>query len=209
MGKVSVDQIEFIVEEPSTEEMLRILLPRILGSSVAFNIYSMGSKSQLLKRLPNRLRGYKHWISDNCRIIIVVDRDDEDCRALKSRLAEEAANAGLAVGGIGCGKPWQVANRIVVEELEAWFFGDTDALRMAYPRVPESLASQRKYRDPDAIRGGTWEALEQVLQRAGYYKTGLPKIEAARNIAKHMDPCKNRSRSFRIFRNLLLELADS
>jgi hypothetical protein len=32
-------------------------------------------------------------------------------------------------------KSFQVLNRIVVEELEAWFFGDVQAIRQAYPKV--------------------------------------------------------------------------
>ena len=66
------------------------------------------------------------------------------------------------------------------------------------------MPSQAKYRDPDAITGGTWEALERLLQKAGYFKTGLRKIEAARSIAAHMDPTRNTSQSFQVFRSALL-----
>lgn len=92
-----------------------------------------------------------------------------------------------------------VLNRIAIEELEAWFFGDVEALRAAYPKVPATLGSQARYRDPDAIVGGTWEALERVLQGKGYHRGGLQKIKAAKEIAAHMDPARNRSRSFRVF----------
>ena len=44
--------------------------------------------------------------------------------------------------------------------------------------------------------GGTWEALEHILQRAGYFACGVRKIEAARENAKFMLPEGNRSRSF-------------
>ena len=89
----------------------------------------------------------------------------------------------------------------MIEELEAWFFGDPDALRAAYPRVSRTLERKARYRDPDAVPGGTWEALLRVLQRAGYYKgVPLPKLEAANRIAQHMDPERNRSRSFQAFR---------
>ncbi|MGH7753687.1 MAG: DUF4276 family protein, partial [Gemmatimonadales bacterium] len=63
------------------------------------------------------------------------------------------------------------------------------------------------FRDPDGIAGGTWEALERVLQRAGYFKAGLRKIEAARTISNNMDPDRNRSASFTAFRDALRELA--
>ncbi len=83
--------------------------------------------------------------------------------------------------------------------MEAWFFGDIEALRGAYPRVSKSLQYQRKYRDPDAIKGGTAEALERLLIRTGYYTGKLPKIEVAQNIGPYMDPNRNRSKSFQVF----------
>jgi hypothetical protein len=61
------------------------------------------------------------------------------------------------------------------------------------------------YRDPDAIKGGTWEALQRILQRAGYHQGGLQKIRAKSDIATHMDPDRNRSLSFRGFRDRLRE----
>jgi len=94
----------------------------------------------------------------------------------------------------------------LVEELEAWFFGDVSALIAAYPGVPATLAHRARFRDPDAISGGTWESLERVLQRAGHHTGGLEKLRAAREIAKHMDPERNRSRSFCGFRDRLREL---
>jgi len=98
-------------------------------------------------------------------------------------------------------------NRLAVEELEAWFFGDVEAIAAAYPRVPRNLARKAPFRNPDRIKGGTWEALERVLQRAGHFPGGLGKIEAARAIARHMDPQRNRSRSFCVFRDALLEIS--
>jgi hypothetical protein len=99
-----------------------------------------------------------------------------------------------------------VLNRLAIEELEAWFFGDVGALRAAYPGIPSSLGERANYRDPDAIRGGTWEALERELQRAGHHREGLAKIKAAQEIAAHMAPERNRSRSFQAFRQGLLDL---
>ena len=56
-------------------------------------------------------------------------------------------------------------NRIAIEELEAWYFGDWTAVVQAWPRVSANVPAQRGYRDPDAIPGGTWQAFECVLQR--------------------------------------------
>jgi hypothetical protein len=107
---------------------------------------------------------------------------------------------------VGIGQNFQVLNRIAIEELEAWFFGDIDALIHACPGISPNLGSQAKYRDPDMITGGTWEALEKVLQRAGHHKGGLEKTRAAREISQYMNPSKNRSKSFQIFYDGLLQL---
>lgn len=59
---------------------------------------------------------------------------------------------------------------------------------------------------PYKIRGGTHEALARILRQAGYFTTGLRKIEAARTIAAHMVPARNTSRSFCALRDALRDL---
>jgi hypothetical protein len=81
-----------------------------------------------------------------------------------------------------------------------------DALINAYPKVSFNIKNQAKYRDPDAITGGTWEALEKVLQTAGYHPGGLEKRRAAREISLHMNPSNNSSNSFKIFYESLLKI---
>jgi hypothetical protein len=46
------------------------------------------------------------------------------------------------------------------------------------------------------------------MQRAGYFKGGLRKIEAARTIAPHIDPDRSTSRSFQVLREALTDLAN-
>lgn len=188
------------------EMALRAVLPKIIGST-SFEVYPHQGKAELLARLQQRLRGYASWIPDTWRIVVIVDRDDEGCAELKSRLERISASAKLTTRSRARGKPYVVVNRIAIEELEAWYFGDWDAVRAAYPRVPATIPSKGKYRDPDAITGGTWEAFERVLQRAGYFPQGLAKIEAARAIAANMCPARNGSRSFQVLREALVEMA--
>ena len=98
---------------------------------------------------------------------------------------------------------------MAIEELEAWYFGDWSAVRRAYPRVSAKVPRQAKYRFPDAIKGGTWEAFERILKRAGYFRTGLRKIEAARAVAEHMDPERNSSPSFCSLKSALAQVAQA
>lgn len=194
-----LDRLIVFVEEPSAEAALALLLPKLLGD-VEFQIIHFQGKQDLLNQTPARLRGYASWLPEDWRILVLVDRDDEDCFVLKSELENMAADAGLltktATGGSAC---FRVVNRIACEELEAWFFGDWAAVKSAFPRVPATVPHKAGFRDPDAITGGTWEAMERVLQKAGYFKSGLRKVELARSVAQHMVPDANTSRSFQAF----------
>lgn len=200
-------RLEFLVEEPSMEAFLQGLLPRLLPAGCSFEIRVFRGKRDLMRQLESRLRGYRSRLFDEFRLIVMVDRDQDDCRTLKAQLEDAAGGAGLRTRSQSSGDRWQVVNRIVVEELEAWYFGDWEAVRSAFPRVSSTVPNQRRYRRPDAIRGGTWEAFERVLQRHGYFRTGLRKIEAARNIAPKIDPERNSSPSFATFRDALVEAA--
>lgn len=199
--------IEFLVEEQSSAEFLNVLVAKLLRGADTFRIHPFAGKPDLLKSLPHRLAGYKAWLPEDWRIITLVDCDKENCGVLKAKIEDCAHSAGLQTKSAAMDKKhYQMLNRIAVEELEAWFFGDVEALTSAYPRIPSTLAEKRKYRNSDAITGGTWEALEKVLQTAGHYPAGMPKIEVARNVSQHMNPDRNRSPSFRVFINAIREM---
>ena len=191
---------EFFVEEVSTEAALSNLIPNILEAEHTFAIHPFQGKPDLLANLPARLRAFRKWLPKDWRIVVLIDEDREDCKALKGQLEKAAKKAGLVTRTSTKGQsPFQILNRLAIEELEAWFFGDVLAVKAAYPRVLATLSKKAKYRDPDSIVGGTWEALERELKKAGYYPTGMPKIEVSRNVSHYMDVERNRSRSFQVF----------
>lgn len=134
--------VVLLVEEPSMEAFLRTLLPRLLPETCGHEIHAFQCKSDLKRKLPARLRAYARWLPEDWRIFVLVDRDRDDCRDLKNELEETARGSGLRT--ISRDERWQLANRIVVEELEAWYFGNWEAVR----RASESLA---KYSEPCAV----------------------------------------------------------
>ena len=194
--------IHIHVEEPSMEAYIGELLPRLALDAICVRIINHGSKQILLREVPNRLRGYAS-IANEWRplTLVLVDRDDDDCRALKNTLETAALAAGLATKTNEPNAPFDVVNRIVIEELEAWHFGDPVSLRNEYPGLSENLANKAQYRNPDAIAGGTHEALFRVLQKAGYYRglSHLPKVDTARRMARRVDVESNLSASFQHF----------
>jgi len=202
--------LEFLVEEASLKSALTQLLPKILPSTLSSKIHAFRGKPDLLPKVPNRLKGYQAWLPPDWKIVILIDEDREDCLKLKKQLEYIAILAGLITKS-SCQKykSFQLLNRIVVEQLEAWFLGDVQAIRQAYPKVSANLANQQPYRDPDAIKGGTWEALERVLKKARYHPGGLEKYKASSEISQYMNPESNRSKSFQVFYRGLLEIINS
>lgn len=188
------------------EIAIRELLPK-MAASITFQVSRHQCKAELLARLGERLAGYRKFLPESHRILVLVDRDNDDCHALKQRLEDIAAFRRFStITNRGPEHSWTVANRIVIEELESWYFGDWDAVRAVYPRVPATIPRKAPFRDPDAIGGGTWECFERVMQSAGYFKGGLRKLEAARAISPQLVPDRNSSRSFRAMYNLIKSL---
>lgn len=202
-----VPHLELLVEEVSMEAFLRASLPRLVADRATFEIRVFRGKQDLLKKLPSRLRGYRTWLPESWRLLVVLDRDDEDCGELLTRLEGIFEQARLVHHGAGdARRDWQVVGRLAIEELEAWYFGDWAAVRTHFPKLAPTVPTQARYRNPDAIAGGTWEALERLLQAKGYYPAGLAKIEVARKIGAEIRWQKNRSPSFGKLRDVVLEV---
>ena len=197
--------LEFLVEDLSTEVFLASLLPRMIGDRVSFSVHSHQGKDDMLNKLLPRLRAYSKWLPSDNRIILVIDRDSADCTQLKSLLEDHAASANLISRRVAEYKNWQVVSRISIEELEAWYFGAWSAVVSAYPGVPLTVPAQAAYRDCDSIAGGTWEALERILQRSNHFRSGLRKLELARAVGEYFDWATCSSRSFIAFRDAIFE----
>lgn len=193
--------IHILVEEPSMEAYLEELIPRLGLGPHQIEVKDFGGKQKLLRELPKRLKGYASQPQAfRPKILVLVDRDAQDCAALKTQLENASAMQGLSTKSANHAV-FEVVNRIVVEELEAWHFGDPASLCAAFPGVPANLLSKKPYRDPDAIKGGTHEALLRVLQKAGHHagETSLPKIDTARRLGALVSTANNRSASFNHF----------
>lgn len=200
--------LEFLLEEESAKAALDALLPKLLLQHVTWWCHFHRGKTDLLQRLPGRLKTYTRQLvaQPDLRVIILMDADT-DCRRRKAELERIVADAGLLTKATAtAGQPFYIITRLAVQELEAWFFGDREAIQAAYPRVRPQHFSGLPH-DPDTI-ADTWENLLRVLQKGGYYPhlSKLPKIETAETIAPHLDIVANKSPSFQYFCQSLIQL---
>jgi hypothetical protein len=190
--------IEFLLEEPSAEAALNILLPKLLPPDATWSCYPHRGKTDLFQRLPGRLKTYARQFPHqlDLRVVILMDADT-DCRRRKAELEMVVADAGLLTKTTAAGQPFRIITRLAVQELEAWFLGDRAAIQTAYPRVRPQHFSGLPH-DPDTI-ADTWETLWRVLQEGKYYLAGKAKVEWAETIAPHLNAEQNTSASFQYF----------
>jgi hypothetical protein len=101
----------FFLEEPSAEEMLKGILPRILPDYTIPRFVVFEGKQDMEKQLVRKLR---HWRAPNSRFFVLRDQDSGDCRVIKHNLMDKCSDAN---------KPNTMV-RIACHELESfWLFG--------------------------------------------------------------------------------------
>ena len=174
-------KLVFMLEELSMKYLLDELLPHVLPKNVEYQTIAHNGKSALRKSLPIKLRG---WNEPNVSFVVVHDQDNhQDCIALKNELANlcNISNRKVLV-------------RIACQELEAWYFGDMQALGSAYGVSKISaFRNKRQLTIPDKIPNPK-EALRKYIPE-------YQPINGARRIAKFMDIDNNTSASFQVFLN--------
>jgi len=176
-------RIEILVEEPSMEECLKELLPKIVPESWKneenYFIRKHQGKSDLQKSIRSKVRVFNNW-HEPVAMIILHDQDSSDCKILKSELYERCGENTIPI-----------LIRIVCRELESWYLGDLTAVEKAYPDFKsDKYIGKAPFRNPDLLNAK--EKLKRILPE---YK----EIASSREISKHLDVEHNRSISFRYF----------
>jgi len=183
--------VVFFLEEPSTEAMLQILIPKILSpSSFEFHYVCFEGKQDMEKRLGLKLRG---WLKPATFFVVIRDQDSGDCRIIKESLREKCHAAGKD----------NVLIRIACHELESFYLGDLLAVETGLMMKGLSKRQQQsKYREPDKLANPARE-LENLTG------TIYQKVGGSRAIAPHLslEEGVNRSHSFRVLIRGLKDLA--
>jgi hypothetical protein len=173
-----MSRLVFLLEEYSMKILLDGLLPRLMPG-LQFLCVPHEGRQDLEKSIPRKLRA---WREPGVRFVVVRDNDGCDCRALKVRLVEACEQ----------GRRADTLVRIACQELEAWYFGEPEALAAAFgnPHLVD-LGEQARFRDSDAVAQPS-VALEGLVPE-------FQKVSGARLMASHLTRERNRSPSFRCF----------
>ncbi|CAK0748030.1 DUF4276 family protein [uncultured Gammaproteobacteria bacterium] len=210
--------IEILVEDSSGAKLLEILVPKLLGEQGKPHTWRIikykgigripdtltttadPKKRILLDQLPRLLTGYGRTPGIDA-VVVVVDADKRNCVDFLAELKALAA---------GCQPAPKTLFRLAIEEVEAWYLGDREALTAAYPKAKADVLE--KYVQDKAC--GTWELLADAvhkggsvaIKKAGWPQPGEIKHEWAEKIGPLLDPERNVSPSFRKFRDGLRQL---
>jgi len=169
----------FFLEEPSAEEMLKAVLPKLLPDHVHAEFKVFEGKQDLEKGLPRILRA---WRVPDCTFVVIRDQDSGDCHAVKQKLTAICQAA----------RREDVLIRVACRELESFYLGDLAAVEKGFGIAGLARRqNSRKYRDPDRL-GSPSRELERLT--SGLYQ----KIAGSRAIAPHLSIKSNASHSFRI-----------
>ena len=200
--------IEIVVEDASGGKLLESLLPKLLGTPgephtwrvhaykgigrIPKNLNAVGdpAKRILLDQLPRLLRGYGKTPGIDV-VVVVLDSDRRNCADFLAELNALAA---------GCNPAPTALFRIAIEEMEAWYFGDRQALTEAYPKA--KIEVLQRYQQDSVC--GTWEHLADAIypggsaaiKKAGWPLPGQVKHEWAEKIGPLLEPDRNQSPSF-------------
>lgn len=197
---------EFLTEDQSSGKSMEILIPKLLGNEITFRIHpykgigrisknlrpkSDANKRILLDQLPKILRGYGHTPHSGI-IVIICDLDDKDKQQFLSELQGVLTT---------CEPKPQTLFCLAIEEFEAWYLGDLNAIRKAYPYAKNTVLNSYVN---DSICG-TWELLADAiykggskeLNKRGRQSVGEQKSVWAGTISPHMNVNENISPSFK------------
>lgn len=214
---------DVFVEDQSGKKTLDILIPKMIGNKHSFSVKAYkGLGGKIPKNLKNASEA-RHRILLDCLpkivqglgktyegygagyqavAVIICDLDDRCLHRFRQELYALLH---------ACTPQPQTRFCIAIEEGEAWFLGDREALLKAYPAVRKAVLEQYVQ---DSICG-TWEFLANALQpgyadtlkKQGWHVIGQKKSEWAEQITPHMCPDRNVSPSFNYFHKKLKELA--
>ncbi|WP_295405955.1 DUF4276 family protein [uncultured Thiocystis sp.] len=210
--------IEILVEDSSGERLLAAVLPKLLGEQGTLTTWRVHAykgigripknlkagadpaKRILLDQLPRLLQGYGRTPGIDA-VVVVLDADKRHCGDFLGELKALAA---------GCHPAPKTLFRLAIEEVEAWYLGDRQALEQAYPRARAEVL--HRYVQDSAC--DTWELLADAvypggasaIKKAGWPLPGQVKHEWAEKIAPLLDPDRNVSPSFGKLRDGLRRL---
>ena len=197
--------VELLIEDISGKIAMDILIPKLIDNDMPVRTHyykgigripkglkpkTNADKRQLLDQLPRLLQGFGK-VPDCTAVVVICDLDDSDKQQFLNQLNAVLNSCNPRPNAVFC---------LAIEEFEAWYLGDLEAVRKAYPHAKNNILNRYKN---DSICG-TWEVLadavyaggSKALNKKGRQAIGEQKTIWAETISPRMNVDKNASPSF-------------
>ena len=174
-----MNRIVFLLEDDSMRILLEGLLPRLFPG-LLFQCVPHEGKQDLEKSIPRKL---KAWREPGVRFVVIRDQDSADCHQVKTNLVQLCQSTGRR----------DVLVRVACRELEAWYIGEPQVLKQAFPTTrPSSLRElgKSRYQNPDTVARPS-DIIAKLIPE-------FQKRSGARRMAAFLSR-DNASNSFRVF----------
>ena len=168
-------ELVFLLEEPSVVELLKIIVPHIIGTTYPTKYIIFDGKQDLEKKLTFKL---KYYCNPDAVFIVMRDQDSGDCMKIKNELKTKCEEAGKS----------HFLIRIACHELETFYLADLAPVEKAFGNSVVKLQNKQKYRNPDNLAN----AKDELKKLCPSYS----EISGSRKIAPFMDIANTRSISF-------------
>lgn len=165
----------FLLEEPSAQELLKVIVPQIIGDTYPTRYIVFDGKQDLEKRLTFKL---KHYCNPAAVFVVVRDQDSGDCIKIKTELQKKCEESGKH----------HFLIRIPCHELETFYLADLSAVEKAFGVFVTKLQNRKKYRNPDTLSN----AKEELQKLCPAYT----EVAGSKKIAPFMSVSNTRSISF-------------
>lgn len=208
---------EILVEGQCELTALSIIMSRILGEYAVDNTWKIhkhqgvgkipddinnvnSNDRSLLGQLPAKLKAYNSIEDENRAVVVLLDLDGNDRDEMMSSLEDLIPEENNL----------KIEFCFAIEELEAWFLGDQNAMLSAYPNTDVSVVQAYMQ---DSICG-TWEIFARAISSNVISlpkrdrRVLMEKCEWAKRIPPFMDMAENLSPSFQSFKNSLLRFSE-
>ncbi|MDR1053456.1 MAG: DUF4276 family protein [Planctomycetaceae bacterium] len=209
----------FLVEDISGETTLKIVLNKIGLNTEQYEIHSYRGigkipenlnksdsnpkKRQLLTQLPKLLKGFStRYQYLNHTIFVLCDLDKCCFKKFREELLEVAKK---------CDADQHTQFFLSVNEMEAWFLGDFNAIKKIYSRARR----RKNYTESklgcwetlaDSIKKGWSKELKKQKEKEGYSVIGKLKNQWATEITPHLNIQMNSSPCFCYFRDKIQKI---
>lgn len=174
-------QVVVLLEEDSARIVVEALAVKLGIDDARLVAIPHQGLADLKKSIRNKL---SNWRSHSLpRFVILRDNDQAACKVSKGEILDLIPPHTVDRAKV----------RVVMQELEAWYFGDLQAIEAAgLIKNGAQYARKAKFRNPDAIQNPKKELRKLIVPYPG-------QTDMARRFVKHMDVGRNSSTSFRHF----------